>query len=217
MRTLVIAQPRSKSMWLNSMLASHYGYRNLKEPYGLTNEKSVMSDNIDNWVKNVFRITKELNDKDNVVVKLQTSSLYWKDKWFGLNSFNIESYDTIYTLRRQNRVDAICSMSLAQDLYKWHYLETPNTPIQSKTIDFKKDYQLLCDTVRDDLAMDKVQQLLPNSISLEYDMLDSWIADNLPNGASHLAESNYNYADWFANYASIQTYLDHVRETVCLK
>lgn len=217
MKILVIAQPRSKSMWLNSMLASHYRLRNLKEPYGLTNEKAVLRNDLGEWVKNVFRISEELAEKNNTVVKLQTSSLYWNNKWFGLKPFNLPDYDMIYTLRRRNRVDAVCSAFLAQDLYKWHYLETPTTEIMPKTLDFNRDYQLLSDAVRDDLALDRVEQELTNYQPLEYETLNTWVESNLTDGESHLVESKYNYSKWFTNYNNIQTYLDHIKDSVCLK
>ena len=209
MKLLVIAQPRSRSMWLVSMLASFYNLKNLKEPYGLQYDFAQDQNNIDQWFKSVLSINANLALKDNYVAKLQTNNLYSGSSWQGPTLFNVNKYDKIFVLSRDNIADAVCSMHLAVDLQRWHFLDTP-AEIATRAFNIVNNEDLLLDTTRAHEALLRTKRYLnDNNIEytdLSFDTLKEWVDTNLPNASSHLAESNFDYTKIYTNYIDVDSY-----------
>ena len=209
MKVLLIAQPRSRSMWLVSLLASHYQLKNLKEPYGLQYDFAQDQNNVDQWFRSVLSINSDLTLKRDFVAKLQTNNLYWGSSWQGPSLFNVEQYDKIFVLSRDNVADAVCSMDLAIQLKKWHHLETP-ADIPARQFSIIDNEDLLLDTVRAHESLLRTRDYLDkNNIeytNLTFDTLKDWVDLNLSNVSSHLVESNFDYAKIYTNYNDVAAY-----------
>lgn len=209
MKLLVIAQPRSRSMWLVSLLASYYNLRNLKEPYGLQYDFAQDQNNVDQWFKSVLSINSNLSLKRDFVAKLQTNNLYWEGNYQGPSLFNVAQYDRVFVLSRDNVADAVCSMDLAIQLKKRHHLETP-TEMTPRTFSIIDNEELLLDTIRAHESLVRTKIYLNKQgieyTNLSFDTLKEWAEVNLPNTTSHLVESNFNYAKIYTNYNDVESY-----------
>ena len=212
MKILVIAQPRSRSMWLVSLLAAFFNLKNLKEPYGLQYDFAWNQNNFDQWFKSVLSINSNLSLKDDFVAKLQTNNLYWGDSWQGPRLFNVNRYDKVYVLRRDCITDAVCSMDLAIQLKRWHHLEIPNE-IEPRQFNMADNEGLLLDTIRAHEALIRIKSYLEteniNYTDLSFENLKGWVEKNLPNVSSHLVESNFDYTKIYTNYKDIESYFQN--------
>lgn len=131
---------RSRSTFLSNILAQHYGYDNLFEPYHSQITRPII-DNFgigqikEKWeayVKASREITNSLKERDNFVIKVFPDGLYnfWKFdhnltetityKELKLNDclpviehYNIKMYTSIYATYRNNHNDFICSILTA--------------------------------------------------------------------------------------------------------
>lgn len=209
MKVLVIAQPRSRSMWLVSLLASYYNLKNLKEPYGLQYDFAQDQNNVDQWFRSVLSINSDLSLKRDFVAKLQTNNLYWEGNWQGPSLFNVEQYDKIFVLSRDNVTDAVCSMDLAIRSKKWHHLDTPSS-IEPRLFNIVDNEDLLLDTIRAHESLLRTKDYLDKRsieyTNLTFDSLKGWVEVNLPNTSSHLVESNFDYTKIYTNYNDVESY-----------
>jgi len=136
MRILLFAMARSRSTFLSDIIAQHYEYNNLFEPYhgsltGIINQKFNIHQRKERWeayLEAAKTTTKKLSERDNFIVKLFPDVLYDFYK-YGENSisryykknmdkldclpilehYNIEMYDLMYATYRSNKIDNACS------------------------------------------------------------------------------------------------------------
>lgn len=140
MKILLFGMARSRSTFLSDIIAQHYGYDNLFEPYhrsltGVINKKFDVHKRKEKWeayLKAANMITKKLSERDNFIVKLFPDALYNFFKYEEnsipryykknmdkldclpiLEHYNIKMYDLMYATYRSNKIDNVCSFLTA--------------------------------------------------------------------------------------------------------
>jgi hypothetical protein len=203
MKIVVIAPMRSRATWFITMLSSHYRLKWIDAPYGIPTPMTL------DFIRSV---TEKLTRDDDFVTKIESTELYNDTEWFGLEPFNLEQYDQVYTLYRDNLADIACSLSLVKEFGTWHYSfaqkQLPRRNIGTRTLDPKQDQELLNTVAKQDWAFKKaLQEITVPHIDLTYDNVVEYARSNLMNGVSDYVDSKYDYTKIFSNYENIAGYL----------
>ena len=210
MKIVVIAPMRSRATWFLTMLSSHYGLKWIDAPYGISDSMTLDF---------IHSVTDRLTGDDDFVTKIESTELYSDCEWFGLEPFNIEQYDQVFTLYRDNLSDIACSLYLVKEFDTWHYSfknkQLPKRNIGTRTIDPVNDQKLLKTVIKQDWAFKKaVKELKVPHVDLTYDSVIDYALTNLTNGKSDYVDSKYDYTKIFSNYNNIAGYLNEQNNTI---
>jgi hypothetical protein len=212
MKIVVIAPMRSRATWFLTMLSSHYGLKWIDAPYGIPTPMTG---------EFIQSVTDKLINDDDFVTKIESTELYNDSEWFGLNPFKIEQYDQVFTLYRSNLSDIACSLYLVKEFDTWHYSfknnQLPKRNLETRTLDFKLNHDLLTTVIKQDQAFKKaLAELTVPHIDLTYDNVIEYAETNLPKGRSDYVDSKYDYTKIFSNYNYITEYLNEQNNTIRL-
>lgn len=212
MKILLLAIPRSRSLWTLNTLSANFDVPNLYEPY---REQFALPHDIPAYQK----ITESLSKITDGVMKLETTQLtdrHNKNKLIDLNVFDWESFDKIYTITRTNNVDMICSLRIAMELDRWVY--TPDSPpskvdpIVFNPID-KKSRTAIYSGIMDKDILSYVHKWLEEKrisyIPLTYETVIDYAKENWGNvEQNQFTATEYDYSTIFINYNQISEYIE---------
>lgn len=210
MRILLIGEPRSRSVFMLYSLSKFFQYSCLDEPFA----KAATVNN----KKEIESIAENLRLKDNITVKIQTTSFFCND----INSFDIHSYDSVYLTYRDNVNESIASMLIATQQGIWTHT-TDHPPVCENDISkIKVDidnaaHRLIIEHCLQNRYLVKTTQewAIKNNINctgIEYnDILD--YVENILGVKSHILPNNYNYTTLIENYNDLPTIVREVAMT----
>jgi hypothetical protein len=193
MKLLVLGTPRSRSNVVTDSLAKFYNIPNLAEPY-----LNLMDDM--NYVGRVEQLTNVLLKKQDFVCKLQSTNISI-NPLDAYTQFQFNVYDGIYITSRENIVDQIASLIVANTNNTWaYYLKNP-TPIMF----VQTEHMYLLGELETDIKKINIlkNQLIKDNIVIEtlyYETSEEWINNNLNNATTEFEKSNYNYKKIISNY-----------------
>lgn len=204
MKVLVLAQPRSRAMWFISRLSAHRLIKNLDSPYGTDDAFTL---------EHIQSVNGQLHNEKNFVAKIESTELYYKDTWYGLEPFEIAQYNEIYCLYRNNLVDLFCSLFVVDYLDVWHFWENlpPPDEIGPFVVDPDRDRDLLFRVRRCTQAFEQAvswldQQEIP-CVKLEYNQVPIYVEQNFTRGHSDMVDGKLDYRKLFVNYDDIEGFL----------
>jgi len=220
MKILVIGQPRSRSNYLASCLATHHGMRNRGEPYAPA-YRSLAGEGgkrLGQFAASAEKITETLRETTiGFVCKIQTSNVVGHKldvtDLKKLEHFGFDMYDQIYITMRKNIVDQLCSLSVAfrknAFVYKYTDDTIPTNPGPgSFAFDPVTDIKRFNGTDLDMLKLRFIHSYIKNKELpvkiIYYEDSPQWVADNLPNARTEMLETHFNYKEIFSNYAEME-------------
>lgn len=234
MKILLYGVPRTRSSYLQDILAQNFNINNNGEPYNLSFssvwDKTLFkkSDFLwKNWQKDFWSVTSNLENKKDFIAKIFVAHTY--NTYKNLENKKLEptdfidiqkvflSYDKVYILCRNNLVNNICSWYYAIENNLFYNLKNTIPLINNnKTKKIKINYiikDLRCFIIDNHILKYQIDNCL-NSVNYEiidYDDIPKYVETNFPNRSSMFVDANYQYDKIISNYEQLIVDIENIK------
>ena len=199
MKVLLIGHGRSKTNYCLSLISDYYKLENLGEIY----KECVNRDSL-------LKITSDLKNKNDFVIKIDACLLsVFQQIGVSFNMLDLDIYDKIYTIRRENISDTVASLKIAKHTNFWVYDEITPVPkhFDPVTIDPETDQYIFESVICGYKQLNKIESYMDENsytyTQLKYETVEQYADKNWLGATSKVIESKYNYSKMITNYDSI--------------
>lgn len=234
MKILLYGVPRTRSSYLQDILAQNFSINNKGEPYNLSFssvwDKTLFkkSDFLwKNWQKDFWNVTSNLENEKDFIAKIFVAHSY--NTYKNLENKKLEptdfidiqkvflSYDKVYILCRNNLVDNICSWYYAIENNLFYNLEKTIPFINhNKTKKIKINYinkDLRCFIIDNFILKYQIDNCLKgvNYEIIDYQDIPKYVETNFSNRSSIFIDANYQYDKIISNYEQLIVDIENIK------